>query len=244
MEIFNKILRKKNDIEINDNIADINLEKRVDLVKKTISLQKKSVPEKAKVALVLDYSGSMSSLYRDGTVQSVIEKILPLAIQFDDDGELDVWLFESSFRRIESINLSNYSDYIKNEKILEKYVMGGTKYAPVITDVVNKYSIEEKSDLPSYVLFVTDGDNSDKNYTDSAIINASKNPIFWQFIGIGNSQFKYLADLDTMRGREVDNANFFSLNDVNSISDEDLYKRILCEYPDWCEKAIKLNILK
>ena len=43
---------------------------------------------RSRVALVLDYSGSMERLYKNGTVQSVIERIMPIASQFDDNAEL------------------------------------------------------------------------------------------------------------------------------------------------------------
>ena len=43
----------------------------------------------SRVALVLDFSGSMELLYENGTVQSVIERIMPIAMQIDDNQELD-----------------------------------------------------------------------------------------------------------------------------------------------------------
>jgi hypothetical protein len=36
-----------------------------------------------------------------------------------------------------------------------------------------------------------------------------------------------------MEGRYVDNANFFAVNDLMHTSDEELYRRLLAEYPDW-----------
>lgn len=249
-----KSLNKKESNNVNLNVSkiesknkeqlDSEIEKRVDLVKKTISLQKKPIPKRAKVALVLDYSVSMKTLYTNGTVQSIIERILPLAIQFDDDGELDLWLFEGSYKRIGSINLNNYSNYIENEKILDKYNMGGTSYSPVMHDVIKKYTVEDPCNLPSYVLFITDGDNFDREDTDKVMKDSSKYPIFWQFLGIGKTEFKYLEKLDTMKGRKVDNANFFSVNNINNISDEKLYENILSEYPTWCSDAQSLGIIK
>lgn len=247
MGIFNKMLGKSEGLDLSGikvrDMRNVEIEKRVDLVKKTISLQKEPVPDRARIALVLDYSGSMRRLYNNGTVQSVIERVLPLALQFDDDGELDVWLFENSFKRIKSININNYNNYIENEKILKKYNMGGTQYAPVMNDVLSKYTKEEESELPSYVLFITDGDNFDKCETDQIIREASYKPIFWQFLGLGNIDFNYLEELDNMTGRKVDNANFFSVNDMSGISDEKLYEKILNEYPTWCQEAKTNNIL-
>ena len=47
-----------------------------------------------------------------------------------------------------------------------------------------------------------------------------------------------------MEGRFVDNANFFSVNDLNKMSDEKLYNKLLGEYPEWISKAKHLGILK
>lgn len=59
----------------------------VDLTKKTnINFDN----HKAQIKLCLDYSGSMSSLYRSGVVQEFVTKIFAMALKFDDDGILDV----------------------------------------------------------------------------------------------------------------------------------------------------------
>lgn len=188
----------------------------------------------SRVALVLDYSGSMSNLYSNGTVQTIIEKALPLAMQFDDNGEMEVWIFENGFYRLPSITLDNFYGYIK-EKINGKYRMGGTCYAPVMKDIAKKYIEEDPVNLPNYVMFITDGDNSDKDATTTAIKALSKYPIFFQFLGIGNSRFNYLETLDEMDGRFVDNANFFTVNNIVKMNDGELYKKLLAEYPTWLE---------
>ena len=188
----------------------------------------------SRVALVLDYSGSMSDLYKNGTVQSIIERALPLAMQFDDNGEMEVWIFDNGFHRLPSITLDNFYGYIK-ENIINKYRMGGTEYAPVMKDVAKKYIEEDPAKLPNYVMFITDGDNSDKDRATVEINAISKYPVFFQFIGIGNSSFSYLEKLDEMDGRFVDNANFFSVKNIAKIDDSDLYNKLLAEYPNWLE---------
>lgn len=211
-----------------------------------ICLKKKELTDlTARVAVVMDYSGSMDTLYRNGTVQSVLERLLPLALKFDDNGELETWIFESRFKRLKDININNYYDYIKNEDILKKYDMGGTNYAPVMRDVLNKYTKEDPSDtVPTLVLFLTDGDNFDKKQTEEVIKKASKHPIFWQFVGLGNSRYSFLESLDEMEGRYIDNANFFAVNNINKISDDELYSKLLNEYPSWIKEAREKNILK
>jgi hypothetical protein len=69
-------------------------------------------------------------------------------------------------------------------------------------------------------------------------------PIFWQFIGIGNGRresFPFLNELDTMSGREVDNANFFPAN--STMSNDDLYENILVEFPSWLKEVKSKGIL-
>lgn len=188
----------------------------------------------SRVGVVLDYSGSMSRLYKNGTVQAVLERLFPLALQFDDNGEMEFWIFDDGFHRLESINLNNYYGYI-NDKVLGKYHMGCTDYAPVLKDVQRKYIKEEPANLPNYIIFITDGNNSDRAATNQIITEMSKNPIFIQFIGIGDDEFQYLERLDEMNGRYVDNANFFALPDIINIQDNELYSLLLKEYPHWLD---------
>lgn len=65
----------------------------ISLLKKNVGviLEKKNLNNVvARVGLVLDISGSMRKLYKNGTVQNVVERILAVASRFDDDGQLDV----------------------------------------------------------------------------------------------------------------------------------------------------------
>ena len=233
-------------------VASLNLNKEESL--KQLNLRKEKISslclEKnelngltARVCLVLDFSGSMEPLYLNGKVQQLIERLLPIAMQFDDNGEMECWLFSNDYHRISDISLDNYYNYIKNENLLNDYYMGGTNYSPVMKDVVRKYSVEEPMDIPTLVLFITDGDNFDKSETTREMIQASRHPIFWQFVGIGNSEFTYLEQLDEMEGRYVDNANFFPATDLDRISDDELYHRLLNEYPEWIQKARNLKMI-
>ena len=211
----------------------------------SLCLDKKEFSRVARVALVLDYSGSMERMYRNGEVQAVIERLLPVAMNLDDNGEMEMWLFDDSYNRINSISIKNYYNYIKNENILNKYPMGCTKYSPVMKDIRNKYLKEEPLDnVPTLVLFITDGDTFDSNETIKVLRECSDKPIFWQFIGLGNTRFKFLETLDNLDDRFVDNANFFSINDFKTISDDELYKRLLKEYPSWLNEIIQKGMIK
>lgn len=188
----------------------------------------------SRVGVVLDYSGSMSKLYKNGTVQAVLERLFPLALQFDDNGEMEFWIFDDNFHRLKNININNYYGYVNNN-ILGKYQMGCTNYAPVLKDVQKKYVKEEPLNLPNYIIFITDGNNGDKAAAKTVIKEMSKDPIFIQFVGIGNEKFDFLKKLDNIDDRYVDNANFFALPDIVNIQDNQLYSLLLNEYPQWLD---------
>ena len=50
---------------------------------------------------------------------------------------------------------------------------------------------------------------------------------------MGGSGYGILEKLDTMTGRYVDNAGFFALDDFKKVSNEELYARLLAEFPKW-----------
>lgn len=245
---------KKKKATINESATTIglNLNKEeslmnLDLRKKEVNLLCLDKPEfnelSSTIALVLDYSISIRPLYNNGTVQSIIERILPIAMQFDDNQELDLWIFEDGFKRLGGITKNNFYNFVKNE-IMNKYDMGGTNYAPVMKDIVKKYIKEEPSSLPNYVIYVTDGDNADKTETTNFIKEVSDKPIFWQFVGIGDSEFKFLTKLDDLKDRYVDNADFFKIRDINKVSDKELYNNLLNEYPSWLKEVRKKGMIK
>lgn len=225
---------------IPDTAGGISLKKSViSLDKSLISLEKKSglsfADHRAKVAVVMDYSGSMSSLYRSGAVQEVLTRLMPLALRFDDNGELDVWLFHHHYYRVESMNLDNFENYVKDEITSKNYRMGTTSYAPVLEDVLRKYFVEDAatSNIPTFVVFITDGSNDDKRATNEIIKESSYKNIFIQFVGIGNERFEYLERLDDLTGRPVDNTGFIKVSDMARLSDEQLFDLLLDQYPDW-----------
>lgn len=230
-------------LEKENAIQTLNLRKQ----KLGVCLEKKVFNNvMSRVAVVMDKSGSMRSLYKNRTVQNVLERFFPLALKFDDNGELDVWLFHNEARRISSVTESNFYNYVDEVILKGPYAneWKATSYAPPIKDIMNKYIVEEPSNIPTFVIFVTDGNNDDKKETKKMIIEASGHNIFWQFIGIGNEKFNFLKKLDELDGRTVDNANFFAIENLESLSDTDLYDLLLNEYPQWQKEAKKLGIIK
>ena len=215
-------------------------EKRLDLRKETVKkvcLKKTDMSHLiSRVAVVLDVSGSMTRAFQSGMVQATLERLLPLAMAFDDDGSMEVWTFDHEFKRYPPITRTNFYNYIADNKISAR---GATLYAPVLCDVGRYFIQEEPAKIPTYVIFITDGDNADGPDTDNVIKTLSHFPIFFQFVGIGGTGregFRYLSKLDDMGGRYVDNANFFAIEDladIEVIDDASLYTKLLDEYPKW-----------
>ena len=209
--------------------AELGLEKHlVDLKKKNVDL----TAHRARVFVILDRSGSMRQLYNNGSVQDTLTRLLPLALKFDDNGELEVYVFDDAFNRIEPMTINNFSTYVEKE-ILEKNYgpRGSTNYAPVINQATKDFN--DGSPYPAFGIFITDGDNWDHNDTTKAIRNSSKYKIFFQFVGIGKVNFNYLQNLDNLDGRDVDNTSFIKIEDFSSLSDEELFPKLLAEYPQW-----------
>ncbi len=187
----------------------------------------------ARVAFAMDYSGSMDDLYRNKSVQKLISRLLPIALKFDDNGELESWLFSNGMRKLDSVTLGNYETYVKNVIERSGFRMGGTEYCPVLQDMVYHYKDKEPSEIPAFIIFITDGDNSDKYETDAIVRELSKYNMFVQFVGIGHDSFSYLRKLDDLSGRASDNTGFITVRDINRLNDDELYTKLLEQYKDW-----------
>ena len=231
---------------------DYNLRKQAYNVRKTevarIALEKDIQDIKSRVGFVIDLSGSMYELYNTGVVQSVVDRILPIAAQFDNNAEMDFWCFANHFYRNVPANEQNYLEYVKEFILKDNRVVkqtgSGTQYAPVLQDVLELYVKEEPLAIPSYVIFITDGENSDKSDAEKIVKDLARFPVFIQFVGIGREKFSFLQSLDDMGGRFLDNADFFALDDLTRISDNELYNRLLQEYPRWLKAAQGKGLFK
>ncbi|MDE6591693.1 MAG: VWA domain-containing protein [Oscillospiraceae bacterium] len=236
--------------KINLSKDKVNLEKHVvNLSKCVVDLSKKSGVDlgniRAKVVVALDYSGSMGSLYRNGTVQSTLKRLVPLGLTFDDNGSIDIFLFQNDFRQMEELTLSNYENYVASVINCSGYTMGGTAYAPVLSAIIEGYSVGKglfgrsavppivDNGDPTFILFITDGENADKLASDSIIRRSSGKNVFIQFIGIGNESFKYLKKLDDLPGRVRDNTGFTKMSDLSEADDRVLYTNVLEQFSNW-----------
>ena len=212
----------KSQENLNKVLINMSKDNKVDMTKHT-----------ARVAVAMDYSGSMSNLFANGSVQDTVTRLLPIALKFDDNGELECWLFSNGKERLEAVTKDNYRDYVK--KVMKKahMSMGGTNYAPVLTEMVHHYKDIEPSTIPAFIIFITDGENWDTSETNTIIKELSEYNNFVQFVGIGDEKFEYLKSLDNMKGRKHDNTGFTAVEDMCKMTDEELYTELLRQYKDW-----------
>lgn len=242
------------------SLIDITKKADINLLKAKINfvLEKKGIQDiKARLALVLDISGSMVAQYKSGAVQAFLERIVPVAGRLDDNGILEVWFFGSVFRRTQPVHEQNVEGYIqqtcgewkrtalfiKMPKLMSE-LGGGNNEPLVIRDVIKRYTQEIPSPVPTLVILLGDGGITDEPGIKEALINAAPYPVFWQFVGLAGGNYGILERLDEMRNRIVDNADFFHVDDLSQITDDQLYERLLTEFPNWLKDAKLKGILR
>ncbi len=244
----------------------VDMRKRLSLRKEqvAVSLSKRGAAGvRARVVLVLDASGSMAFLYSRGVVADVVERMAAVAAQLDDDGEMQAWTFASNAARLPDLSLGELPEWLrlhvrvgeiglfrrkKPRKGLEPgqvdmRTVGIQNEEQKAIAEVREYVRENPAAAPTLVLFFSDGGV----YRDSAIERelraAVEEPIFWQFVGLGRSHYGVLERFDTLPGRRVDNVGFFAVDDISTVPDQELYDRLLSEFPSWITAAGRAGIL-
>lgn len=162
-----------------------------------VSLEKRGLGEHtAKVALCLDISGSMGNLYRSGKIAELARRILALGLRFDDDGEVDVFLFGANGYQADPLDLSNSANFVPS--LFNTYSLEPSTYYGKAMSLVRQFYFGSAgprnapigNPVPVYVMFVTDGQTFDPDETRQHIISSSYEPLFWQFMAIGKSDTK------------------------------------------------------
>ncbi|MBH0779346.1 VWA domain-containing protein [Nocardia sp. NEAU-351] len=235
-----------------ENMLSIDQRRELDHRKKVVLnvLTTGGVPgARARIVLVIDKTGSMAPLYRIGAVHRVVHRMIPIAIQLDDDGRLEPYLYAKQFAALPAVTVDTAEQWCRTYLHLSG-VHGGIDYAhigganneiPIMREIIDTH---DPTIDPTLVLFFTDGGFNQKRQITALLREASALPIFWQFIGLGAANYGLLRELDTMDGRVVDNAGFFDVDDIDRIGDDELYQRLLGEFPDWLRVAAAAGVLR
>ncbi|MGQ4382161.1 VWA domain-containing protein [Streptomyces sp. SAS_270] len=244
----------------------VDMRKRLSLRKEqvAVSLRKHGAAGvTARVLLVLDASGSMSFLYSKGVVVDVVERMAAVSAQLDDDGVMQAWTFASSPARLPDLTLGELPEWLElhvrvgelslfRRKKPKKGLMPGqvdmravgiqNEEQKVIAEV-RTYVRENPAVDPTLVLFFSDGGVYRNKEIEKELREAVEEPIFWQFVGLGRSNYGVLERFDTLPGRRVDNVGFFAVDDISTVPDPELYDRLLSEFPSWITAARHLGIV-
>ena len=225
---------------------------RLDLRKREVAkvlLTKGAPTARARVVMVIDKTGSMRRQYSTRVVHRVVERMIPVAIQLDDDGSLEAYLYGSSFARLPDVTVEQADEWSDTFLHLDG-THGGISYRriggyndeiPIMSEVLS--TLRQRDPMPTLVLFFTDGGFSQRGPITELVRQASGLPAFWQFVGIGRANYGLLTALDELEGRVVDNVGFFELDDIDAVADSELYARLLGEFPDWLRAARAAGIV-
>ncbi len=245
----------------------VDMRKRLSLRKEqvAVSLRKHGAEGvTARVVLILDASGSMSLLYSKGVVADVVERMAAVAAQLDDDGVMQAWTFASHAARLPDLSLGELPEWLelhvrvgelslfrRSNKPRKGLLPGQVDMRSVgiqneeqkAIAEVRTYVREHPAVDPTLVLFFSDGGVYRNKAIEQELRAAVEEPIFWQFVGLGRSNYGVLERFDTLPGRRVDNVGFFAVDDISGVPDPELYDRLLSQVPAWMTAARGLGII-
>jgi hypothetical protein len=176
-----------------------------------------NTPPSAEVAFDLDVSGSFDDEHRGGLTQSLLERLVPWGMVFDPDQQLDIFTFsngEGHAHRVGQIVPADCEGYVA-KRIIDRVpgYSGGTDYSYVLEKNLQQFGwLPSSEQAPkksffkglfgggntatnqpatkrkSIVLFVTDGDNSDKERTERILreSQARGDQVYFLFIAVSN----------------------------------------------------------
>lgn len=196
-----------------------------------------NIPKDVNVSLLLDYSYSMSSHYSNGAVSRVLQRLLSISNVIDDDGNLELVIFENGANHVGTLNVSQFdtTDRIVDQ-IRSKYSMGGTNFAPAVDKILSvlsagssigkafggffgkKPAVEGKQLL----VMISDGDNGDHKEFAQAVKTIESMPnVYLQCVAIGydSRSLRALAE-------QSDSVGYSSISDFSK-TDEDLINSVI-----------------
>ncbi len=214
----------------------VDLRKRLNLRKAAVAVvleRHRAQDLRARVVVVLDVSGSTAQLYKKGVFARAVERVVPVAAQLDDDGELQAWAMGSRALQLPDLTVAGMPAWLARYGAVRATGAGYANNEVAALEAVRSWVAEQPGSTPTLVLWFHDGGVTDDRGVERAIRAADRDPVFWQFVGLGRSNYGILARLDDLAGRAHDNVGFFALDDIDAVEDGELYERLLGEFPDW-----------
>jgi hypothetical protein len=235
--------------------------------KVTVSLKKAGITKVPPLRVVADYdvSGSMRGLYQRGVVQKAADQVLGLGFKFDDDGQVDSFIFDSRANYVGTATVQDYGSFVQENILNHSELWNSTNYGACLqanidflfgTGVRAKVMVEGKKGLfgiggsgrheevrtvksegkdPAVVFFFTDGSPDSGDRSAQIISEASKKGLPIYFNLIGVGGERFHV-LQRLAD-DYDNCGFVGLSGFD-MSDEALYDALVGteEFTDFLKK--------
>lgn len=219
----------------------LSLEKKQEIFR--LTLEKRSVPTGIIMAVkvMIDVSQSMQAMFASGTVQEVVDRLIPVAMRFDDNQSLEAYAFSSKVQQVKDIKPEHFGDYVRTvflPSVKNSVLWGGTSYSvawnQLSQDITPSkpgflkglFGKKQEVQPPSFVLFATDGDTQGDEYeSEQQLIDLASKNCYVLLVGIGRLRFSFLERM----ADKYDHVGFVSFPDIATISDEAMYEKLLSE---------------
>lgn len=216
-----------------------------DLSKKLeFQLEKNDVPRdiSLRVGFALDASISMEQEYTSGHMTRLNERILPIALRFDDNRSLEVCAFSKEAHPLPDMTADNYHTYIQDYLVKDFDRFSSiTHFAPALAYFMNEWKAEfslttmfrrvfmpwakkKGAANPGYIILQTDGCNFDDDETCNLLQLLKENNIFVTFLTTGPEGDQDRAQHYAQRSNNLSTCHIEALS---SISDNELYASLV-----------------
>jgi len=214
----------------------ISLEKKVELVNEVLARRHVPTNIKLQVKSAIDISGSMCGMFNDGTVQELTDRLLAVAVRFDDNQSIESYAFGSGAVQLGDIKPTMFGNYVDNYFLPEaeksRYLWSGTDYASALKLIMKDgggkgfFGFGAKKPEPTYVMFITDGDTENERESEKLLAEFEKQNTYVQLIGIGRgSRFGFLKEM----ADKYDHVGFVTFPNLEQVSDEEMYDQLLTD---------------
>ncbi|MBC8741820.1 VWA domain-containing protein [Paraburkholderia sp. UCT31] len=126
----------------------VNFEKRVEKVRVVLKKRNILTPTTVRAGAALDASGSAKWMYEKHIMEECHQRLMALAGPFDDNGELDGWVFSEKHKQLETAKVADYGNWVHQEiwSKQEEWMWDGTLYAPAMEDIAEFYFPESMAE--------------------------------------------------------------------------------------------------
>lgn len=194
---------------------------------------------RAQAVFILDHSGSMSHDYREGNVQTLVERALAFSLQIDIDGTIPVIPFDSVLHPTVDVNPLNYQGVVDRE-IFQPYRMGGTLLAPALNKV---WHMATETREPLFVVIVTDDDPQDRAEVKAELARLRRYPVFVKVLTLVDAPFWEAMNSRVVPGT-IDNLNAQRVKQPERMSDRAFADVMVAEWDSWVALAQSAGILR